>query len=166
MEDINRQRIPEVALAGAREVEQTWTPAAAAYSANDVFEGAKVLTGIGPRSGGLMLVKYSILEVHHTALIASEAAYELHFYNVTPPSALADNAAFDVPSGDRASYLGKISLGTPVDLGSTLWVETAQNKWLDIPKAALGNLYAYLVTVGAFTPTAAARKVRLVVAPG
>jgi hypothetical protein len=79
---------------------------------------------------------------------------------VTPPSALADNAAWDLPSGDRASYVGSIALGTVVDVGSTLYVEqTGLTKQIIVP--AGGSLFGYLVTNGAFTATAAARVVTL-----
>lgn len=100
------------------------------------------------------------LEVDASALISGEAAYRLHLYNVTPPSALGDNAAFDLPSGDRASYLGYVDISTPVDLGSTLYTETNNiNKQV---KLAGTSLFAYLVTIGAFTPAAqTVRKVTL-----
>jgi hypothetical protein len=71
---------------------------------------------------------------------------------VTPPSALADNAPFDIPSGDRASFLGIVQLGTPVDYGSTLYVEqNVVNKQI---KLAGTNLFGYLVTVAGYTPAA------------
>jgi hypothetical protein len=71
---------------------------------------------------------------------------------VTPPSALADNDPFDLPAGDRAAYLGSINVGTPVDLGSTLYVaQDGINKQVTL---ASSNLYGYLVTAGAYTPAA------------
>jgi hypothetical protein len=90
------------------------------------------------------------LEIDVAAIPASMTSFRLYLYSVTPPSALADNAAWDLPAGDRASFLGYIDLGTPADLGSTLYVRTnginAQFK--------LGgtSLFGYLVTNGAFTP--------------
>lgn len=141
-------------------VSAVFTPAAAAYSAGDVIEGAKALTVVGPVPGGEILITCTRLMVSHTAVISGETSYELHLYSVTPPSARADNAAWDLPEGDRASYLGKISLGTPVDLGASLFVEqTGLNKQVTVPTG--GTLYAELVTVGAFTATAAARTVAL-----
>src|SRR4051812_39838611 len=105
----------------------TFTPTAAAYLAGDIFEGAKTFS-FGHFGNRAIMIRQSILRIDHTALVASEAGYTLHLYNITPPSALADNAAWDLPSGDRASYLGKLVLGTPVDIGSTLWIETTQAK--------------------------------------
>lgn len=147
-----------VAMASGYTASATFTPAAAAYSAGDIFESAKEFTSMGPSARNIRITGVE-LEVDHTALIASEAAYRLYLYSVTPPSALADNAAFDVPSGDRASFLGYVDLGTPVDLGSTLYVQTINvNKEV---KLAGTSLFGYLVTIAGFTPTAAARKVTL-----
>ena len=136
----------------------SWTPTAAAYSAGDSMSTAQTFS-FGTNAPRVVMIRQSILRVNHTALVASEAGYTLHLYNVTPPSALADNDAWDLPSGDRASYLGKLALGTPVDVGSSLWIETTQAKPVFLP--AGGVLYAYLVTDAGITPTAAARVVSL-----
>ena len=71
---------------------------------------------------------------------------------VSPPSALADNAPWDLPSGDRSAFLGIVQLGTPVDLGSTLYVEAnIINKQI---KLAGTSLFGYLVTQTGYTPAA------------
>ena len=55
-------------------------------------------------------------------------------------------------SGDRTAYLGYIDLGTPVDVGSTLFVQFDQiNKQLKLA-SAVTTIYGELVTNGAFTP--------------
>lgn len=133
-----------------------------AYTANDVIGAATgstaalTFSNMGP-SGKEIIITSVQLEVDVASLPAGAANYRLYLYNVTPPSALGDNAAFDLPSGDRASYLGYVDLGTPVDLGSTLYVETANiNKQV---KLSGTSLFAYLVTIGAYTPTSAAVKV-------
>lgn len=137
----------------------TFTPAAAAYAAGDVIEGAKPFDNLGDADGDEYFITMSDLIVGHNAVISGETSYRLHLYNITPPSALADNAAWDLPVGDRASYLGYLDLGTPVDVGSSLHVQAAHvNKQITIPGT---SIYGYLVTIGAFTATAAARTVRL-----
>jgi hypothetical protein len=79
-------------------------------------------------------------------------SFRLHLYDATPPSATADNAAWDLPAGDRANYLGYVDLGSPVDVGATLYVQTDQvNKQF---RASTADLYGYLVTNGGFTPAA------------
>jgi hypothetical protein len=129
-----------------------------AYAANDVIGAATGSTAaltfanMGPSGGEVTLTSVS-LEIDASAVIAGETSYRLYLYNVTPPSALGDNAAFDLPSGDRASFLGYVDLGTPIDLGSTLYVQ-ADNIGKQI-KLSGTSLFGYLVTIGAYTPTSA-----------
>lgn len=143
-------------------VSQTRPNDTSAYTANDVLGTATGSTAaltfaIAPSGGGEVMITSAALEEDATAVISGEVGYRLHLYNVTPPSALGDNAAWDLPSGDRASYLGYIDLGQPVDLGSTLYIESnGINKQI---KAASGNVYGYLVTLGGFTPAAQSVKV-------
>ena len=111
--------------------------------------------------GGELLITSSLFEVAHTAVISGETSYNLHLYNVTPPSAHADNDAWDLPSGDRTAHISQLSLGTPVDIISTLRVEQdIINKQITVA-ANTGKTWAELVTVGGFTATAAARRVVL-----
>ena len=156
----NRDELPVLLRGAGYTSTATFTPAAAPYLAGDIMQGAVELTNIGPAIGGEVVIVNTRLRVDHTAVISGETSYTLHLYSVTPPSALADNAAFDLPSGDRASYMGSIALGTPVDLGSTLYVEqTGLSKQVAVPSG--GSLFGYLVTNGGFTATAAARTVLL-----
>lgn len=137
----------------------TATPTATAYAAGDVMGAVIEFANIGPLGGGEVLITGTLLQVNHTALIASEAGYDLHLYSAAP-STIADNAAWDFAVADRALYLGKVSLGTPVDLGNTLRVDqTAINKQVSV--GASRSLWGYLVTAAGFTPTAAARVVTL-----
>ena len=138
----------------------TFTPAAAAYLAGDIMQGAREFTNVGPIDGGEVLIVNTRLRVDASAIVSGETSYTLHLYNVTPPSALADNAVWDLPAGDRASYMGSVSLGTVVDLGSTIFVEqTGLTKQVTVP--AGGSLFGYLVTNGGFTATGALRTVLL-----
>jgi hypothetical protein len=148
---------------GGRVSTAVFTPAAAAYGAGDIMQGARQFVNIGPATGGAVIITGARLRVDANAVVSGETSYRLHLYNVTPPSALADNAAWDLPSGDRASYVGFIDLGTVVDVGSTLWVEqTGLTKQVNVPTG--GSLFGYLVTNGAFTSGGAARNVTLTTA--
>ncbi|MDP3740358.1 MAG: hypothetical protein Q8R02_23430 [Hyphomonadaceae bacterium] len=129
------------------------------YAANDVIGAAtgstagKELASIGPAGGGEIIITTAQFEIDITGVVAGMTSFRLYLYNVTPPSALGDNAAWDLPSGDRASFVGYVDLGTPVDLGSTLYVETLQiNKQVTVPSG--GSLFGYLVTIGTWTPAA------------
>lgn len=118
------------------------------YTALDVVGGAFELPLMGP-SAEHIKINSSLLRIDVAAVPAGMTTFRLHLYSVTPPSAIADNAAFDLPVGDRASYLGYCDLGTPVDLGATLSV---QADFLRQVKLAGTSLFAYLVTTGGFTP--------------
>jgi hypothetical protein len=137
-----------------------------AYGANDVIGAATGSTAalaftLGGSAAGEWMITSSALETDSASVISGEAGYRLHLYNVTPPSALGDNAAWDLPAGDRASYLGYVDLGQPVDLGSTCYVEAnGINKQITVP--AGGIVYGYLTTLGAFTPASGTvRKITL-----
>lgn len=124
------------------------------YAANDVLGAAAAaltFAAMGPASGSITITGAQ-LEIDVTSVPTGMTSFKLALYNVTPPSALADNAVFDLPSGDRASFLGFLDLGSPVDLGSTLYVETVQSKQIKL--AASGSLFAYLITNGSYTPAA------------
>jgi hypothetical protein len=134
----------------------SFTPAAASHTAGDVNGAAAEFTSMGPSAGRIMITGAELMIV---GTAAEATAWTLHLYNVTPPSALADDAVWDIPSGDRASYLGKIDLGTAVDIGSTSWIETQGiNKQL---KLAGTSLFAYLVNSTTLTPAAVAHTVTL-----
>lgn len=121
------------------------------YSAGDVVGGAITFANMGT-SGGRIMLTSSQLELDIAAIPVGMTSFFVALYSVTPPSALADNAAWDLPSGDRASFLGIVQLGTPVDLGSTLYVE--QNIINKQIKLAGTSAFGYLVTATGYTPAA------------
>lgn len=134
----------------------TFTPAATSHVANDVVGGAQEFTAVG-NSATSILITGAELEIDGAT--AEATAWRLHLYSVTPPSATADDGAWDIPSGDRASYLGYIDLGTAVDQGSTQWIETQGiNKQV---KLAGTSLFGYLINLTTLTPAAVAHKVNL-----
>lgn len=125
------------------------------YLANDV-QGATVaamtFANIGP-SGGEILLMSASLEIDSSTAPVGMTTFTLHLYTVTPPSAAADNDVWDLPSGDRASYVGSVVLGTIIDMGSTLYLGAdAINKPI---KLAGTDLFGYLVTNGSYTPVSA-----------
>ncbi len=123
-----------------------------AYTAGDVLGATAAAISIpvvGTSAGSIMITGVQ-LEADIAAVPSGQTSFALYLYNVTPPSALADNAVFDLPSGDRASFLGRIDIPALVDLGSTLYVEqTNINKQVRLSGT---GLFAYLVTNGGFTP--------------
>lgn len=129
-----------------------------AYVGNDVIgydaaqSAALMFPNVGPAGGGEVSFLGTQFRIDVSAVISGMTTFRLYLYNVTPPSALADNAAWDLPAGDRAAYLDYLDLGAPVDLGSTLFVSTSG---LVKPVTLLSSaVWGYLVTNGGFTPSA------------
>lgn len=121
------------------------------YTAGDVVGGVITFPLAGPAAGYINL-NDADLRIDVSAVPAGMANMRLQLYNATPPSALADNAPWDLPSGDRASYLGYVDIGTPTDIGSTLYIQTGGSGYKEILMGATTNLFGYLQTIGAFTP--------------
>lgn len=129
------------------------------YAAGDVVG----VTGGGTASisftnmasaAGPIMITSTRFQRNATAVISGESTYTLHLFNVTQPAAQADNAVFDVAAGDQASYLGKINLGAPIDLGSTLHVE--QNNIMKQVTLLSTTLFGVLVTDTGYQPASAA----------
>lgn len=142
-------------VTGAHDVAVTLTRPAnqTQYLAGDVVGTALTFPGVGA-SGEAIVITGAQLELDIGAIPSGMTSFRLHLYNVTPPSALADNAPFDLAAGDRAAYLGYIDLGTPIDFVSTCYCEANNiNKQIDLA-ASSSTIYGYLVTTGSFTPAA------------
>lgn len=123
------------------------TAVGAALAAIEFTNVSRSYTGL---NGGDVMITGAELEIDVAAIPTGMTSFNLYLFSVTPPSALANGAAFDIPAGDRASFIGKISLGTPVDEVSTLYIRTDQiNAHI---KTAGTSIFGYLVTVGGFTP--------------
>ncbi len=126
-----------------------------AYTAGDVIgtTGSGVLTFLlGAANEHVVITSVDLLH-EVTAIPAGMTSFRLHLYSATPPSALADNAAWDLPSGDVSSYIGYIDFGVINDLGSNLFVQV-DNVLKHVVCDASGQVYGYLVTNGGWTPGA------------
>lgn len=123
------------------------------YTAGDAVGAASAIItfpSVGPAAGNILITSVD-LRIDIASVTSGMTTFRLHLYNAAP-TAIADNAAFDLVAGDRAGYLGYIDLVTPVDLGSTLVSQTGSiNRQV---KLASTSLYGILTTVGGFTPAA------------
>ncbi len=142
----------------------SFTPAAEAYGAGDLISTAQEFAftysdGSRVPGGALIRVLSTVIRIDQTAVISGETSYSLALYNVAPPSAQANNAAWTLASGDLSAYRGTLALGTPVDLGAACFIKTGG---LSEDIKLLGSsLWGQLVTTGAFTATAVARQIAL-----
>jgi hypothetical protein len=129
-----------------------------AYTAGDVVGdtgGSAIisLTSAGP-AAGFVIVQSVSLVFSDSAVPAGMGAFRLHLYSAIP-TAIADNAAFDLLSGERATYMGFIDLPTPSDFGSTLYTQIDYSGRLIKLGAASTTLFAELETRAAYTPVSA-----------
>jgi len=129
-----------------------------AYTAGDVVGdtgGSAIisLTSAGP-SGGFVLVQSVSLVFSDSVVPSGMGAFRVHMYSASP-TAIADNAAFDLVSGDRATYMGFVDLPTPADFGSSLYTQTDYPGRLIQLAAASTTLFVELETRGAYTPVSA-----------
>lgn len=140
----------------------TFTPAAAEHVAGDVVGGAKEFVlldrfGNPPATGSTLKIVQSSMIIAGGTI--ETTAWTLHGYNVTPPSAIADDTAWDIAAGDRTAYLGSIAIAQVVDHGATLYIEGTHAKYVILSGT---SLFAYLVNGTTLTPAAVAHTVTLV----
>ena len=129
-----------------------------AYTAGDVVGdtgGSAIitLTNIGP-SGGFVLLQSVSMVFSDSVVPSGMGAFRVHFYSATP-TAIADNAAFDLVSGERTTYMGFVDLPTPQDLGSSLYTQADYPGRLIKLASASTSLFAEIETRGAYTPVSA-----------
>lgn len=134
-----------------------------AYTAGDAIGQADAVVAANAGTAVLVfqnvppkaVVEGATIRIDVSAIPSGMTTLRLHLYSAAP-TAILDNAAWDLVAGDRAHYLGYIDL-TPVDLGSTIWAQfDSVNKRVS---CSGGDLYGILQTVGAFTPSSETVKV-------
>ena len=129
-----------------------------AYTAGDVVGdtgGSAIisLTSAGP-TAGFVLVQSVSLVFSDSVVPSGMGAFRIHMYSASP-TAIADNAVFDLVSGDRATYMGYIDLPAPLDFGSSLYTQTDYPGRLIQLAAASTTLFVEIETRGAYTPVSA-----------
>ncbi len=140
----------------------TFTPAAASHTAGDSVGVAQEFVlkdsrGALPAPGSTFSIVNASLRIDGATV--ETTAWRLHMFSVTPPSALADDAAFLLASGDRSSYLGYIDLAQVVDVGDTLYIEAFNiQKHLTLTGT---SIFGYLVNGTTLTPQAVAHTVTI-----
>jgi hypothetical protein len=141
----------------------TFTPAAASHTAGDVNGGAQEFVlrdrqGGIPEPGSHLRVVTASLRIDGATI--ETTAWTLYLYSATPGSAIADDAAIDLPAGDRATFLGTVAIAQVVDLGATLFIEGNPGKLMKLA-AGSTSVFGYLVNGTTLTPQAVAHVVTL-----
>jgi hypothetical protein len=129
-----------------------------AYTAGDVVGdtgGSAILTlsSIGP-SGGYILIQSAALIFGDSTVPSGMGAFRIHLFS-SSSTAIADNAPFDLTSGERDAYMGYIDLSAPQDLGSTIYTQVDYPGRLVKLAAASTTLFVEIETRGAYTPVSA-----------
>jgi hypothetical protein len=148
------------ALGAGRSATITRAANTTAYAANDVVGGV-IEIPVGVEAGGTFTLLGIDLLWNFGAVPSGMASYTAHLYRSTPPSAYADNDAWDLGAGDRSVYIGPALIGSPTDLGTTLFV--SNDTLSKVMTLAVGgtSIFAYLVTAAAYTPAAVSETGRL-----
>lgn len=147
-----------MARSTATRVSGAFTPGASAHGALDCIGAAQELTFMGTGPGECRTINsVSLLIADGTAVTTT---WQVHLYDVTPPSAIADNGVFDITAADRAVYLGFFTIGQTTDTGSTQYAESSS--WVGKQIKLRGtSVFAYLVAVSAITPAAVTHTVTI-----
>jgi hypothetical protein len=143
----------------------TFTPAAASHTAGDANGVAAEFVflnrdGAPPPAGQALRITSATLQINGGTI--ETTAWRLHLYTVTPPSAYADDAAWDISNAtDLTSYLGYVDLSQVLDFGTTLYIDMpALNKQIKLA-AGKTSVFAYLVNGTTLTPQNVAHIVTL-----
>jgi hypothetical protein len=128
-----------------------------AYSALDVIGTAvtSVLTFADALliAGGHFILMGASLRIDVNAVPSGMGGFILHLFTAIP-TAIADNAAFNLAAADRANYLGYIEFDAPSDLGDTIFSQKDNINMKRKLAVDSMTLYGVLQTVNAFTPSA------------
>jgi hypothetical protein len=131
-----------------------------AYDANDVVGATAAVwkfNSMGPAGGKIVVTSVS-LRINTTAVPAGMTSFRLYLYRATPPSALADKAAWTLHADDLSVYAGYIDLGSPAlpaASSAAIIVQSDQiNKQFYLAPGC-SDLWGYLVTAGTYTPASA-----------
>ena len=134
-----------------------FTPAASSHGARDVVGVAMEFKNIADGPGQRIFINTAELLLKGATAVTT--LWELHLYDVTPPSAQADDAVFNLHSGDYASYLGFVPIAQTVD-----YVDTQYGHTLNVGKQIKTrgtSVWGVLVNVSAITTQAVAHTVTL-----
>jgi hypothetical protein len=134
----------------------TFTPAASSHATPAVVGGAQEFKSLGLIAECIAIWSCSL----RIDGAAETSTWNLHLYDITPPSAIADAGAFTLATAaDRACYLGFLPLAQTATFGSTQYVES-NNIW-KIVRLRGSSLFGYLVNGTTLTPGAVAHVVTL-----
>jgi hypothetical protein len=154
---MSEARITELLEAKTKTVSATLTRPdnTTAYTANDVISDdtpSNFEFDLGEvHSSSSILIVSARIRIDIAAVPSGMSTMRAALFNAAP-TALADNAAFDIINADKTKFLGYVDINTPVDFGTRIWGQVDNvNALIEL---ADSTLYSQLVTTGAYTPSA------------
>jgi hypothetical protein len=103
------------------------------------------------QSGGCVIITGWDITIDATAIPSGMTSFALHIYDASP-TAILDNAAFDLVTADQSKHLVQLDTITPADVGSSLYgIASRVNEQVKLA-SGVTSLFAELVTNGAWTP--------------
>lgn len=112
------------------------------------------ITGLGRADGQFIVTVCDLILAVSALPTGMTAGFDVHFYSAAP-TAIADNAAWDLLTEDRLKHQGKVTISIPVNVGSSC--ESLNDGFArQVTLSATGSLFVELVTLSAFTPTSGA----------
>ena len=128
-----------------------------AYAANDVFGEATAsvlsFSSICNNNESGFVITGANIRIDINAVPSGMGQFRVHLYNAVP-SAITDNLAYNLPSGDRSKYLGYVVCNTPKDLGDTILSQNDNINFKSECAASTNTIYGIVETLNAFTPSA------------
>jgi hypothetical protein len=140
---------------GGYSASASFTPAASSHTAGDAVGVAAEFALNAPAASLLKIVSASLLVAGGTN---ETSTWRVYLSNVTPPSALADDAPYVLAAADRATFIGYFDFAQLVDIGDSLYIEATPNKIIRLTGT---SVFGYLVNLTTVTPAAVARTVTL-----
>jgi len=130
-----------------------------AYAANDVIginaagvAGSAIHTfALAGPAGGNVVISGFDLTIDATAIPAGMTTFRLHIYDASP-TAILDNAAFNLVTADQLKHLAVLDNVTMADYGNSLFGINANIGHHVKLASGVTSLFGQLVTNAAFTP--------------
>jgi len=126
------------------------------YTALDVVgtsPATNMLFATGLPPGSKFAIISAKLEIDVGTIPTGMNGFIAHVYNAAP-TAIEDNAPYNLPLADRAKYIDNIIINTPSDLGDTLISSNQNLLFTGKLEEGSSNVYVILQTPFGYTPTA------------
>lgn len=128
----------------------------ATYAAGDVVGTGPAtnltFNNVQPAGSGFIILG-ARLRKDSATIPSGMMGFRVHLYS-SAPTAIIDNAPYNLPVADRARYLGHITLSVTRDLGDTIFIQEDNINFSSQLATGSTTLHGILETIGTYQPTA------------